>query len=483
MTDPYLGPFAPTLTTDGAALAAAATASEIQSALAQLGIDLGTAGATLDDEAAHGFTLSLLSNTAIALPDSPAYYLLLLQDKGDQATTYDLSISGLPAGVTAEFLQDGQSIQSITLQPGQATNGGSGSLTLELTETSGTLFPTGFSLTATPEGAADIAQSVPGTLTVRPSFISVTEVDTNPPAASPGTLVDVTADVLNEVNQQRQAQAYYTVTDPNGNVVFTSTPVALALTVQSSYATVNLGNFDTTGLAEGGYRINVTVTDESSNAIPGGTGQGVVLIGTPGTATLSVNPTTFPAGGGIVTNTLSVSSSPFSATVEVPNNTGIAIVPNSFNVAPTQVIDGTDFDTLVWTGVTQTTLTWESNVSDLQAGESLETTLEASVAFTSNGSTGTGTSLLTSGKIPYPDPGKVPPPTYFIGAGGDVIAYFYGTGAAYNSDIAMLVNGVMTAAGFVFPNHSTPFGTTVNLGFAPLALPSCSSCKCSVPIL
>jgi uncharacterized membrane protein len=467
--DPFLSAVIPALRADATNLAQATTSSAVEAAASTLGGDLDTVGTTLSDETAHGFKLSLLSNTAVALPDSPAYYALLLQNTGNQATTYDLSVSGLPSSASAAFLQDGQQIESVTLQPGQATNGGPDAITLELTESSGTLLPTGFTLTVAAEGSADIVQSVSGTLTVRSSFIAVTAVDTNPPAASAGTPVDVTAEVLNVVNRQQQAEAYFTVTAPGGNVVFTSMPVSLILTVQSSFTTADLGQFDTGGLADGGYTINVSVTDGSGNNIPGGTGQGVVLIGTPGTATLSVSPSKLPAGNGIVTNTLSVSSTPFSATVQVPNNTGVAIVPGSFNVAPTQIIEGTDFDTLIWTGVTQSPLTWESKVTNIQAGDSVQTTLGASVTFTNSATSGTGGSLLTSGQIPYPNPGSVPPPAYFVGAGGDVIAYFDGRGTAvYNSDIAMLVNGVMSPAGFVFPNHSTQFGTSVDLGFAPL---------------
>ena len=39
---------------------------------------------------------------------------------------------------------------------------------------------------------------------------------------------------------------------------------------------------------------------------------------------------------------------PVTARVQVPNNTGVAVVPGSFSVAPSQVIPGPDFDTLVF---------------------------------------------------------------------------------------------------------------------------------------
>ena len=42
-----------------------------------------------------------------------------MQNNGSAATTYDLSVSGLPAGVTASFSQP-----SVTLQPGQSIGAG-----------------------------------------------------------------------------------------------------------------------------------------------------------------------------------------------------------------------------------------------------------------------------------------------------------------------------------------------------------------------
>jgi uncharacterized membrane protein len=280
-SDPFQSSFLPGLATARAALAAANGATAIQAALVQLGNALTTLSGVLSDEAAHGFTLSLSPNSAVALPNAPADFLVVLQNNGSQPTTYDLSVSGLPVSVTTQLVENGQPIQKVTLQPGQVINGGTSGITLELTETGGGLFPTGFTITATAEGAPEITASAPGTLTVRPNFLAVTEVDAKPPFTNPGNPVDVTANVLNAVAQQQQAQAYYTVTDPNGQVVFTSTPVALTLTVQTTLVTVDLGRFATTGLAEGSYILNVTVTDTTGKPIPGGTGQGSVLLGTP----------------------------------------------------------------------------------------------------------------------------------------------------------------------------------------------------------
>jgi len=188
---------------------------------------------------------------------------------------------------------------------------------------------------------------------VRPSLVAITDVEASPRFTDPGTPVDIAAHLLVSVNQAEQIKASYTVTDPNGNTVFTSTPVTVSLTVQTVLDNVDLGSFATTGLADGGYTITVTLTDLSGQPLPGGSGQGTVLIGTPVSATLTTSPTTLPPGTNTVTTTLQVNAvggqgTPLSASVTVPTNNGVSIVPNSFNVAPTTITPGAGSETLSW---------------------------------------------------------------------------------------------------------------------------------------
>jgi hypothetical protein len=161
-----------------------------------------------------------------------------------------------------------------------------------LTETGGALTPTGFTVTATAEGAPEINQSAAGSLTVRNAFVQVTSVTPSPSFTNPGGLVDVSARILNITDNPLPAQAFYTVSDANGNIVFTSTPVSVPFTAFASFPTVDLGEFNTTGLAEGSYTINVMVTDSSGNPLTNVIGQSSVVIGSPVTASLSVSPTT-----------------------------------------------------------------------------------------------------------------------------------------------------------------------------------------------
>jgi hypothetical protein len=144
---------------------------------------------------------------------------------------------------------------------------------------------------------------------VRTEIVSVVDVTADPPFADPGTAVDVSARLLNAVNQEQPALVSYLVKDPNGQTVFTSQPVQTTLTVQTSLTTVDLDTLDTTGFALGGYAIVVSVTTLNGDPIPGASGEGSLLIGSPVTASLSITPDTLPPGNGTVTNTLQIDTS------------------------------------------------------------------------------------------------------------------------------------------------------------------------------
>ena len=71
-----------------------------------------------------------------------------------------------------------------------------------------------------------------------------------------------------------------------------------------------------------------------------------------------------------------------------------------------------------------------------------------------------------AGMIPYPDTGTVAPTVKITGTGTEIYAYFGGSSASFYEQVGMYVNGTLTSAGFVFPNHNTATGTKVDLGFA-----------------
>jgi uncharacterized membrane protein len=285
--DVYLPALTTPMTTDRTALAQAGTVTEINQALTLLGSQLGMLKATLIDEIAHSVSVRLDPDQGEARPQIQVLYTLFIQNTGNQATTYDLSVSGLPANVTASFNHP-----SVTLQPGQVIFGGPNGVVLSLVETVGELIPTSFNVIATAEGATEINRSAPGSLTVRNAFVQVPIVTPNPPFTDPGGRVDVSSRILNVTDNPFPALAYFTVRNPAGTLVFTSTAVTVPFSGFVSYPTVDLGVWDTTGMALGSYTINVFVTDPMGNALTDTAGQGSVVVGSPVNASLSLSSTT-----------------------------------------------------------------------------------------------------------------------------------------------------------------------------------------------
>lgn len=77
-----------------------------------------------------------------------------------------------------------------------------------------------------------------------------------------------------------------------------------------------------------------------------------------------------------------------------------------------------------------------------------------------------GSAAALADAIPYPDIGTPNPVTtsFTAIATGDVIAYFAGSTAAYDNQLGLLDNGVLTSAGYGLDNHSSAIGQSFNLG-------------------
>jgi hypothetical protein len=68
--------------------------------------------------------------------------------------------------------------------------------------------------------------------------------------------------------------------------------------------------------------------------------------------------------------------------------------------------------------------------------------------------------------IPYPTVGTLNPITYTFTAAatGHVLAYFAGSTAAFDNQLGLLDNGVLTSSGFGLDNHSSVIGQLFDLG-------------------
>ena len=297
-------------------LAAAIGAAQVQAAITNLGSVLGVLSIRLRDKARHGFELLLPSNTAAALPGVPAVYVVGLRNNGSQATMYDLTVEGLPAGVTAVFDEP-----SVTLQPGEARVGGVDPITLSLSQATNSLLPASVVIRVTARPAPAVTLAAPVTLTVRNEFVSVAAITPTPAFTDPGGVVAVKVHLVNAVNRTQPVLASFVVRNAGGTAVFTSTPVSVTLGVQVSLTTIALGSFDTTGLPVGDYAIDVTVTDAGGTPITGGTGRGQVQVG-------------LPVNGSIIAET--------DLTRTVPGVTAMAssVSPNDGGYPASRAIDG-----------------------------------------------------------------------------------------------------------------------------------------------
>ena len=85
---------------------------------------------------------------------------------------------------------------------------------------------------------------------------------------------------------------------------------------------------------------------------------------------------------------------PVTITVNLPAGGAAQIIPDSYNVAPTQVTTSATGDSLIWNrnfqpGLTSYTFSWQSTVDVAAAGRTVPITLGAGAAFTIEGTSGT----------------------------------------------------------------------------------------------
>jgi hypothetical protein len=74
--------------------------------------------------------------------------------------------------------------------------------------------------------------------------------------------------------------------------------------------------------------------------------------------------------------------------------------------------------------------------------------------------------IAHAGTIPYPDVGTPNPVFYSFTAtsSGEVDAYFAGSGASYDEQVGLYINGVLSSAGFGLDDHSSAIGQLFDMG-------------------
>ncbi|MGD1072439.1 MAG: hypothetical protein ABSB15_20125 [Bryobacteraceae bacterium] len=252
--------------------------------------------------AAYPFQFAITPVSVVAQPNSTSTFKLQLQNQSQVTQTYNLTVSGIPAGL------GGLNTASVTLAPQQAVPAGVPSdPAVVISQTGATLQSFSFAVVATPTSVLGASQTASATVNLRPDVLDVEAVTAIPGFVNAGGSVDVQAHIANAVNQPTPIQATLQVLSASNQVIATAGPVQTALSVADLTATIDFGQIAIpAGTANGNYTLSVSITDASGNPLTGGTGTGFLLVGSPVTASLTVSPSTVPAGNSTVLNTLTV---------------------------------------------------------------------------------------------------------------------------------------------------------------------------------
>ena len=270
---------------------ASGDAARVGDALTQMCVDLAPLPSEMETEADKfnfGFQISLAPSSLVVQPGDPAVYTLRLASTGSQTTPLDLSLSGL-AGVLSQT--------SVTLAPGEVLDENSASpitVTIESpTPVTGAQFMVDAVVTTRPA----VTGQTTGLFAAVEGAIDVAAVTPNPSAVeAAGDPLNVTADLLNRINQARDVLVTWRIEDAGGALLFTGSPVATRVGTGSGATSVVLGSVDTSGFPDGVHTIIAQLTTPDGDPIPGRQGRGVFFVGLPFSAAAEATPSIVPPG-------------------------------------------------------------------------------------------------------------------------------------------------------------------------------------------
>ena len=307
----YLPSFVPAITAAGNAVAAA-TPATLVAALDNLDAAICPAGNAISQASSYNTQIYLNPNSQVTGPNQAATFSLVLNNPSNTMKVYNLSVTGVPNGVAAQF-----NVSSVTLGPSGSQTGNSNGLATPpiLTLTPGASFtaPFTFNVVATPVGAPEFAISAPGSLLVRPQQISIDNLTATPAYGPAGTQFAITARVFAEVNENIPAYLSLTVTNSGGQTVYGPVNSAqFTLGPASPLQTITVATIDSTGYANGPYTLAVQAFNLAVDQfLAGATASGSFLVGAPLSGTLTANanstpPATVPPGTSAVQVALNI---------------------------------------------------------------------------------------------------------------------------------------------------------------------------------
>ena len=177
------------------------------------------------------------------------------------------------------------------------------------------------------------------------------------------------------------------VSDPQNPVVLDSQTIARSPRGLSGPVALGSGQFLFTsmGLLADTPRVYAVNASDPMNLVVGAP---LDLAAAPRRGAADANFFYLADGDGLTIFDLGGVPTPITASVRVPNDGSVEVVPGSFNIDPDSVVPGAGFDTLTWTLQNGATLSWNADLPDMLPGESREAALGATIDFVYSGTPG-----------------------------------------------------------------------------------------------
>ncbi len=317
---------------------ASATAATLPNILSTLDAIFCTMKTTLASAQTEGFSFYLQGNQSVASVTNPAVFSIFLGLSSGQTQlyrTFDLSVSGLPAGVTANLSKN-----RVQLSP---NNPDDYSETVTLFMNPSQLVPFTFTVTATPEDGPAFARSSTGSVTVAPELVNIDDIvitDTNTGVqgvvATAGDIIDVKARISGVVNQSHAG--FFDMALTQGPPTTSGGESgAFSLTTTSPSQTVDVGTINTSGLPQGVWKVYLSAQDYNYKYLTTTPAVGYFIVGAPISATLTAMPSVVTAPAASITTTLTLSRD------QLPNLDSTLLGSATVSGQPHQVVlNGTD---------------------------------------------------------------------------------------------------------------------------------------------
>jgi hypothetical protein len=302
LTAPFMTPLVPGMTAARAALAAASTAS-VGAALASLDTQFCALRAALAAAYTNAFRVYLSPAVASSLPNLATRVNVNVHNDTPDPRAMNLSITGLPSGVTAVFNTD-----RVIVPANYRTNFYLPELYVTFAS-GGATQAFEYQIVVTPEDDPASAKTTIGQLSVRTEIVRVVDVTMSPTYGNAGTSFTPTIRLLSAVNDARSVFLRYVVKNRSGTIAYLSNTATVTFVPGDNVQTIALQAFATAGYADGPYRVEVTAYDPAFDPIPGATGTGTIFVGQPFAAGLTVTPSLLAPGTSTVNVALNLDRS------------------------------------------------------------------------------------------------------------------------------------------------------------------------------